>query len=154
MILTVRMNTLRILNVLQSDPFTKSVFTSVLPSDRLPDNVLERPKGYIVSVDGSDKPGSHWIEMFFTMTPDGEGDERLSLWIPWEKNPTIIANTLKRFYKTIAVLLFIINMSYSHHGLMCAASTACFMHYIDVEIYSCQLLLICLRTIRNGTICL
>ena len=40
------------------------------------------------------------------------------------------------------------------HGLVCATSTACFMHYIDVEIYPCQLLLICLRTIRNRTICL
>ena len=63
------MNTLQILNVLQSDPFTKSVFTSVLPSDRLPDIVLERPKGYIVNVDGSDKPGSHWVAL-----ADGEGD--------------------------------------------------------------------------------
>ena len=73
-ILTVRVNTLQILNVLQSDPFTKSVFTSVLPSDQLPDIVLERPKGYIVNVDGSDKPGSTWVAMFFMMTPDGEGD--------------------------------------------------------------------------------
>ena len=69
------MNTLQILNVLQSDSFTKSVFTSVLPSDRLPDIVLKRPKGYIVYVDGSDKPGSHyWVAMFFPTTPDGEGD--------------------------------------------------------------------------------
>ena len=45
-------------------------------------------------------------------------------------------------------------MSYSRHGLVCAGSTACFMHYIGVEIYPCELLLICLRTIRNGTICL
>ena len=154
MILTVRMNTLQILNVLQSDSFTKSVFTSVLPSDRLPDIVLERPKGYIVNVDGSDKPGSHWVAMFFQRHPMEREMERLSLWIPWEKNPTIIANTLKRFYKTIAVVIFIINMSYSRHGLVCAASTVCFMHYIDVEIHPCQLLLICLQTIRNGTICL
>ena len=52
--------------MLQSDPFTKSVFTSVLPSNRLLDIVLERPKGYIVNVDGSDKPGSHWVAMFFS----------------------------------------------------------------------------------------
>ena len=71
--LTIRMNTLQIFNVLQSDPFTKSVFTSVLPSDRLPDIVLERPKCYIVNVDGSDKPGSHWVAMFFATTPEGDG---------------------------------------------------------------------------------
>ena len=51
------MNTLQILNVLQSDPFTKSLFTSVLPSVGLPEIVLERPP----VVDRFDGPGSHWV---------------------------------------------------------------------------------------------
>ena len=72
MILTVRMNTLQILNVLQSDPFTKSVFTSVVPSDRLPDTVLEKPRGFIVNVDTSDGPGSHWVAIY--LTADGKGE--------------------------------------------------------------------------------
>ena len=153
MILTVRMNILQILNVVQSDSLTKSVFTSVLPSGRLPDIVLERPKGYIVNVDGSDKPGSHWVAMFFPTTPDGKGDGAAEFMDPLEEKLNHYSeHFLKRFYKTIAVLIFIINMSYSRHGLMYAASTACFMHYIDVEIYPCQLLLICLRAIRKGTI--
>ena len=87
MILTVRMNTLQILNVLQRDPFTKSVFTSVLPSDRLPDIVSERPKGYIVNVDGSDKPGSHWVAMFFPTKPDGEGDGAAEFMDPLGEKP-------------------------------------------------------------------
>ena len=97
MILTVRMNTLQILNVLQSDSFTKSVFTSVLSSDRLPGIVLERPKGYIVNVDGSDKPGSHWVAMFFPTTPDGEGDGVAEYMDPSGKNPNHYSEHVKTF---------------------------------------------------------
>ena len=66
-ILTVRINTLQILNVLQSDLFTKSVFTSVVPSDRLPNTISEKPKGFVVNVDTSDGPGSHWVAMCGTI---------------------------------------------------------------------------------------
>ena len=106
MILTVRMN-IQILSVLQSDPFTKSVFTSVLPSDRSPDIVLQRPKGYIVNVDGSDKPGSHWVAMFFPSTPDGEGDGAAEFMDSLGEKPNHYSEHFKTFYKTIAVLIFI-----------------------------------------------
>ena len=71
-ILTARMNTLQIFNVLQSDSFTKSVFTSVLPSDRLPDIMTERPKEFIVNVDNSDGPVTHWVAI--DLTRDGKGE--------------------------------------------------------------------------------
>ena len=119
------------------------------------DIVFERPKGYIVNVDGSDKPGSHWVAKFFPTTPDGEGDGAAEFMDPLGEKPNHYSEHFKTFLQNnIAVVIFIINMSYSRHGLVCAASTVCVMHYIDVEIYPCQLLLICLRTIRNGTICL
>ena len=102
-ILTVRMNTLQILNVLQSDPFTKSVFTSVVPSDRLPDTVLEKPRGFIVNVDTSDGPGSHWVAIY--LTADGKGEFMDS----YGQNLATTARTLKHFWKIIAVLLFIIS---------------------------------------------
>ena len=148
------MNTLQILNVLQRDPFTKSVFTSVLPSDRLPDIVLERPKGYIVNVDGSDKPGSHWVAMFFPTKPDGEGDGAAGFMDPLGEKPNHYSDHFKAILQNNSSTYIYNKHAYSRNGLMCVASTACFMHYIDVEIYPCQLLLICLRTIRNGTICL
>ena len=84
--------------------------------------MLERPKGYIVNVDGSDKPGSHWVAMFFPTTPDGEGDGVAEFMDPLGEKPNHYSEHFK-----IAVLIFIINMSYSRHGLMCAASTACFL---------------------------
>ena len=72
MILTTEMNTLQILNVLKTDPFTKSVFTDVLPSDRLPNQIQKRPKGYILNVDPSNGHGSHWIAIY--LTADGKGE--------------------------------------------------------------------------------
>ena len=71
-ILTTEMNTLQILNVLKTDPFTKSVFTDVLPSDRLPNQIQKRPKGYILNVDPSNGHGSHWIAIY--LTADGKGE--------------------------------------------------------------------------------
>ena len=66
------MNTLQISNVLQSDSFTKSVFTSLLPSDHLPNSETERPKGFIVNVDESVDPGTHWVAIYLTRDWKGE----------------------------------------------------------------------------------
>ena len=82
--------------MLQSDPFTKSVFTSVLPSNRLLDIVLERPKGYIVNVDGSDKPGSHWVAMFFPTKPDGERDGAAEFMDPLGEKPNHYSDNFNR----------------------------------------------------------
>ena len=60
------------MNILKNDPFTKTVFTDVLPSDRLPREIRKRPRGYILNTDASDMPGSHWIAMY--LTEDGKGE--------------------------------------------------------------------------------
>ena len=41
------MKSLQIMNILKNDSFTKTVFTDVLPSDRLPNEIRKRPRGYI-----------------------------------------------------------------------------------------------------------
>ena len=66
MTLTTEMNTLQILNILKNDPFTKSVFTDVLPSDRLPSQIRKKPRGFILNVDPSNGPGTRWIAIYFT----------------------------------------------------------------------------------------
>ena len=71
MTLTTEMDTLQNLNVLKNDPFAKSVFTDVLPSDRLPNQIRKRPKGFILNVDPSNGPGTHWIAVY--LTEDGKG---------------------------------------------------------------------------------
>ena len=70
--LTTEMNTLQILNVLKSDSFTKSVFTDVLPSDRLPNQIWKRRRGFIFNVDTSNGPGTHWIAV--DLNTDGKGE--------------------------------------------------------------------------------
>jgi hypothetical protein len=35
------------MNILKNDSFTKTVFTDILPSDRLPNEIRKRPRGYI-----------------------------------------------------------------------------------------------------------
>ena len=60
------------MNILKNDPFTKTVFTDVLPSDRLPREIRKGPRGYILNTDASDMPGSHWIAMY--LTEDGKGE--------------------------------------------------------------------------------
>ena len=75
------MNLLEILNILKSDAFTKTVFTDVLPSDRLPDRIQTRPRGFIVNTDPADKPETHWLVIF--ITTDGKGE----LWDPFAQRP-------------------------------------------------------------------
>ena len=128
-ILTARMNTLQIFNVLQSDSFTKSVFTSVLPSDRLPDTVTERPKGFIVNVDKSDGPGTHWVAIY--LTHDGKGEFMDSC----RQQPSHYSENFKTFLENHSS-----SFSYNKHELqspwssVCCPHIACFTHYIDVEI--------------------
>ena len=60
------------MNILKNDSFTKTVFPDILPSDRLPHEIRKRPRGYILNTDPSNKPGSHWVEMY--LTEDGKGE--------------------------------------------------------------------------------
>ena len=66
------MNTKQLLDVLQHDSFTRTVFQSVVPADNLPRRILKRPQGFIVNTDDSTKKGSHWVAMYFTQ--DGKAE--------------------------------------------------------------------------------
>ena len=49
------------MNILKNDPFTKTVFTDVLPSDPLPRDIRKRPRRHIlINTDPSDKT---WIAL-------------------------------------------------------------------------------------------
>ena len=91
MTLTTEMNTLQILNVLKNDPFAKSVFTDVLPSDRLPSQIRKRPKGFILNVDPSNGQGSHWIAVY--LTEDGKGE----FFDSFGERPEFYSRTFKTF---------------------------------------------------------
>jgi hypothetical protein len=65
------------MNILKNDSFTKTVFTDVLPSDRLPHEIRKKRRGYILNTDPFLKPGSHWVAMY--LTEDGKGE----FWDSW-----------------------------------------------------------------------
>ena len=85
------MNTLQILNVLKNDPFTKSVFTDVLPSDLLPNQIKKKPRGFILNIDTSNAPRTHWISIY--TTADGKGE----FFIRMENLLNFTLETLKPF---------------------------------------------------------
>ena len=131
--LTTKMNTLQILNVLKNDPFTKSVFPDVLPSDLLPNQIQKKPRGFILNVDTSNGPGTHWISIYITTDRKGE------FFYSYGEHPKFIVETLKPFWKIKAVHLLGMKILYSLLGLACVENIAYFMLYIVVEIFPCQL---------------
>ena len=127
MILTVRMNTLQLLNVLQSDPFTKSVFTSVLPSDHLPDTVSEKPRGFIVNVDSSDGPGTHWIAIY--LTRDGEGEFMDS----YGQQPSNYSENFETFLKNNSS-----TFTYNKYVLQSPWSSVCGQYCLFYALHRCR----------------
>jgi len=57
--------TTQILALMKNDYCLKPYFIGVYPSDMLP-RVKSLPMGFIVNVDGSSEPGSHWLSIFIS----------------------------------------------------------------------------------------
>lgn len=58
------MNTLELQLKAQNEPVLKQIFIGVFPCDKIPD-IYKLPSALIVNLDNSDKPGTHWIAIFF-----------------------------------------------------------------------------------------
>ena len=67
------MDTEQIERLLAEDLYTKSIVVGVLTKDCLPKTGIVRyPAAFVGNTQASDKPGQHWICMFFTN--DGRGE--------------------------------------------------------------------------------
>ena len=66
-----RMNSTQLAIILTKDKYTRAVFQGVYPSDKLPTRVSSFPALFIANVDTSEKPGSHWVEFYFTKERKG-----------------------------------------------------------------------------------
>ena len=67
------MDTEQIERLLAADSYTKSIVVGALPKDCLPKNgIASYPAAFVCNTHSSDKPGQHWICMFFTN--DGRGE--------------------------------------------------------------------------------
>ena len=140
------MNSLEILNILKSDAFAKTVFTDVLPSDRLPGQIQTRPRGFIVNTDPADKPGTRWLVIF--ITTDGKGE----FWDAFAQRPGFYSpNFTQLLNKHCSAFTWNRKVCKPHHQ-PCVDNMHYSLRYIDVDIFQCQPLLICLLTIKSGTI--
>ena len=65
------MNTTQLQRVLDEDPRTSTVFQGVFPQNHRPPHP-HPPVGYILNTDPCDRPGEHWVAVFFDREGQGE----------------------------------------------------------------------------------
>lgn len=58
------MNTQQLRRILSQDCCTKGCFLDVFPSDHLPTEIHKFPACFVVNVDSSAEPGSHWLAFY------------------------------------------------------------------------------------------
>lgn len=58
------MNTVQLRKILTQDKFTKTSFLDVFASDQLPVKIYKFPTCFIVNIDKSTEPGSHWVAFY------------------------------------------------------------------------------------------
>ena len=74
------MDTEQIERLPAEDSYTKSIVVGVLAKDCLPKTGIVRyPAAFVCNTQASDKPGQHWICMFFTNDRRGEYFESYGL---------------------------------------------------------------------------
>jgi hypothetical protein len=66
------MDTRNIEQILTKDSFTRHVFQGVYPVDCLPERIDSYPTAIICNTDPSDRPGAHWVAMYFDDAMCGE----------------------------------------------------------------------------------
>lgn len=62
------MNTLDIQKVLKLHKCTKKYFKGVYAIDKIPKKVKSKPAMYVINTDKSNKPGQHWLAIYFSST--------------------------------------------------------------------------------------
>lgn len=58
------MNNRQIETILNSNRYTKRIFDGVYSVDKLPEFSFDKPVACVVNLDGSEKPGSHWVAVY------------------------------------------------------------------------------------------
>ena len=114
------MNTVALDHILRTDVYVRDVFGGVYASDKLPVQVDKYPKAYVVNVDPSDRPGSHWVAFYFssskkavsTLLDRTQKFTRRRLWNfsmgTVRNGPLIIVHYSRRFPMFVDNIVFII----------------------------------------------
>ena len=115
------------MSILKNDPFTKTVFTDVLPPDRLPREIRKTPRGYILNTDASDMPGSHWIAMY--MTEDGKGE----FWDSYGQAPGFYSQNFNQFLDKHCV-----TFKWNRRILQAPSSDVCGQYTLFFALHRCR----------------
>lgn len=60
------MDTIQIFNILSKNKDTKKYFQGVFALDKLP-QVKKKPACFVINTDKSNRPGTHWVSIFFPL---------------------------------------------------------------------------------------
>ena len=60
------MNTFQISSILESLPSTSTIFKGVLARDHFIQQKIAYPSLFVCNTDNSDKPGTHWVAIYFS----------------------------------------------------------------------------------------
>ena len=130
------------MNILKNDPFTKTVLTNVLPSDRLPHEIRKKPIGYILNTDPSYK-NIGWQCTLQKMAKGNFGIRMVRLL-------DFTVRTSLNFWTNIVVHLHGTEEFCKPLHQTCVDNIHYSLLYIDVDVFQCQPLQICLRIAKNG----
>ena len=97
------MDTLQLRQILSFDPFTKPVVRMVCAKDELPSTVTTvshtQPTAYVVNLDPSHLPGSHWVALYFDRHVQGEYFDSMGL-PPIPECEHLLSQCVQHMYST------------------------------------------------------
>ena len=105
------MTNLEINNILVSNPITRRVYKGCYPSDKIP-KCTKFPCAYVINVDESTEPGSHWVAIYALNTSKALYYDSLGKVPP----PEIIADHMAKQFKTV---------EFQYKGIQNPSSDAC-----------------------------
>ena len=109
------MNTLQIADLLMKNRHTRTLFKGVYPSDLLPDYIDRTQRSaYVINTDRHDKPGSHWVVVYFS------GTNRCEFFDTFSRPPSAFVPEIATFIRNNSD-----SVIYNKRVLQNLASSAC-----------------------------
>ena len=122
------MDTRQMYAVLRSDKNTAPHLRGVFASDRLPRRVRDYPSAYVVNTDPSNKPGQHWLAIYF------DGEERGEFFDSYGRAPNLYPRPILRFLRRNTRLPWIRNQ----RQIQARLSTTCGQHCLFYLLHRCR----------------
>ena len=125
------MNTQQIDSLLKRDPFSKKIFKKVCALDQIEQPTS--PSAYVINSDPSNKPGEHWVAVYFDK--NGKGEYFDSYGLP----PSFL--DLDEYMNRIRAVGFGTEKPYKRYSPLLAVIIVYIIFYYVVVVYLCLILL-------------